>query len=328
MSHQVGESVVGLWGEFRFLAELACTDFPLSARPAKPNGNRSNHKDDAADWQEIVEKLADRVACATSGREVRICLNLPGQEYQATVPSEIAGIEIEPPTVDVWRPTRLAAAIRASSQWLGYIDVRNPEVGFTTEHRALVRATVASLGLAADRAALRVAQNGLSHSLVRDCTIDSMLDRVWAITERQPQGLRETLESVILALRGGVPYSAAILALWNVKGGKLYESKCASSPATLSSLEEIVNREANDVFASGTVWARRLAPEVCLSNEQKTTDECRTPSCWVIMVPLRRLRSARGVLALGRDGSGPGFSTEEKHALCVVSGLVTEQTQI
>jgi len=255
--------------------------------------------------------------------EVRLCLKLAAAEYLVVFPTPVTETHGPPVTAEVFEPTRLAVPILASNRWIGYIQIGRPCGGeFNTQHKRFLQATAAVLGRAADRALLWRLQRRFANHVVHGHKIQSMLHRVWVLTNSGAEDFAKTLNSVISAVRRTVPCRAVITRVWNRHGEELYHFTDAADPEILALVQNAVQQACGQSLSSNAVWARRYpAEQEALGGPESSGDSA--PSLGAVMVvPLQRLRAGRGVMALGRDGESPEFSTEEKQALCIVSGLL------
>lgn len=306
-----------------FLEELALTEFPRCGVVgfARQNGHEQR---EAAGWRSLLENTIERIRAITGAREARLCLQILRHEFRVPGGPECRNLGARAPTEEISERTRLAVPIRVSRRWAGYIDLRDPRRGETlTRYKNFLRTTSALLGLAADRAALLHLRQSFTSRVSEDQRLQCMLYRVWALAA---VGLktRRKVESLVLTIRQGVPFGAGIIAWWDDNRRKLLQSESATSSKVLTPLQRIVDQHAEEVLASGAVWARRFASCGDVGPRQDPCQQATTRLAAAVLVPTRRLHSGQGLLALARDGRHAEFTTEEKHALCVVSGLVTE----
>lgn len=327
MKRRVYEADAGtldaIGNEIAFISDLVSTRFPVPGfrkRGVREPVSRS----DCPNWETILNTLVGRLRRVIGADEVRACLRLVDREYLA--PSGANRVAWTGNTAaESCGPTRLAVPITAQGGGVGYVDARrvcgNGE--FTTEHKKLVKTAAALLGIVVDRTNLLYSQDACDSYLADELRMESMLYAIWKLTD-SATNIGEMLQGFILLIGQAVPYSAAILCLWDRRGEKTYECNSTADSSAFLRLKDAVVEHGIETCSSGDVWARRFGgssyPVSGCTCDPSVDDELFA----VIMIPVRRLRAYRGVLALARSGRNAEFTTEDKQALCIAAGLLTE----
>jgi hypothetical protein len=208
---------------------------------------------------------------------------------------------------------------------VGYIDARKSrEPGeFTTEHKAVVRATAGLLGLVVDRLTLQKSQLSLTDRLIKDDRFPAMMYAVWRLAN-QSKNLEELLLSLVPAVTRAIPSVATVLRLWDHNHVMLRDAETGPGKEVLT-LRRILDAEHPATLIRRSVWARRFGGDDWRRDPDGKNDFNNRFA--VIMIPLHCTGSLRGVFTLARQGEDAEFTTEEKQALCVVSGLVSSYGQ-
>lgn len=271
----------------------------------------------ASNLQSMVEALLERLVKGTGATQARICLEDAEQTFHVKRPERSVWKEDPCSLEEVYTRTQLQMPVLSQGEAVGSIHVRKPKRGteFGTQEKKLVKAIAGFLAIMIDR-------DRILKTRFADHRLQAMLHKIWEITELPGNLLSATCDKVVRVIPHGIPCCSAAILLWNGKKRSPLVLPNAVDSKALKKLVRVVKGEAEECMRNRSIFARSCRRAL---DERSGARKHMEPLNALIVVPLTRLTSYRGVLAVGRDEDNAEFSTVEKHVLCTVSGLIVER---
>lgn len=270
------------------------------------------------DGERFLFWLGERLSKATKAQKAVLYLRSDGHVYVGKHP---AGLSWRKPRSEneLIHRTRLMVPVRAQGKFSGYIDIQAPRGGhfFTTQDKKLVKATASLLGFVVQRDKAELSRGSLVRHIIEDHRSEALVYRVRELTEGCTTRLTNMCQSVLVEISRRICFSAGLMGL-DDESNSFERIASVGDPVVLANLEDIVRQKGRSLDTG--LFFHRYGN----GSAKKHQTECLNA---VMIVPLSRLTSHRGVLALLRCGEQADFSTVEKRALQTVAALVTDYTR-